>query len=967
MDRVSSTVKGPQEPGLIQVQRRIKGLDFDRQESIPSPAVIERPESDGSATPRLKEHAVNIVDTFEDPQFLSSEDEPDPDGKVGLRKNDKASEAEEGSGNNNNNNKKSNSNEKAPEQRISIFALRLALIEKGATGLGALAFLWATVVILGGFATTVNETDFWVVTLIILAESSRIFSRSHELEWQQLSVTPDETLTRTVFRASNTVKSQIEKCIDGEEEEKEKEGASHDASKSSKASNALCFRKRKPRLSGAASHRIHVGDSKIKDHTRTWDAPFIQLLPFTHHVVTTQLVSRLLYAVQILSAIMSIGLPIWRLRQQDYFHQQDSAGGSKPPNIMVSMNVFYIMSMVEAGMFLIEKFFWEYGIRVSKLLQTVNTEAELGSENLGTIKQFFYEVYSQCLKGSIFDGLEMDLVSFSISWLQVEDFKQQLCAVRLLNRIVSQNDGKARKDHFAFDCLRRLGTSPGVLERLVEMLSWNSRQEQQLLSDAAAIICRLVVYNRNCSRIVGIPGSIEALLNLLLLPLERSNSEDSQDPEEFEAYLELRVKALRIFKYLCKDHKNCVRIGETKGLLSTLISFIEVRSENSFDEIMEDRNSPNYEVLQKKLPSHRLKTYKKSLQVIGLLAAGSNTSGGVLRRTIADVVSGLKNLRDVIDFCDSRPDLQRSSVQILYHLAIDPDVRKTIGATGGIIRNLYQLFSCYVDVSPEMSKDPKSSSWEKRQLASLMAGKTLFRIVLQNEKNCLKLVLMKSESDESFLKCMIRFLGKSLEAEKSASLETACCSAEILRSVMIYVDDGLKRRVAADAAQVVFQLIQMRYRQGRSSLYESFLGLASRVLDHLSFESYSRLIGTVITKFELGQLILKDLKHTPSTNRYPRIRRYSIELLISVLKKDQAAVEHELLEFDESFLRVLQKSNVSLVDELHRTLDSISDVENFCLFSGLVGYARHLEDMEVLVGRAIHQVKPLDELSSFAF
>lgn len=73
---------------------------------------------------------------------------------------------------------------RAPEKKLTLFALRLAVLEKAATGLGTLGFIWATVVLLGGFAITLDKTDFWFITIILLIEGTRIFSRSHELEWQ---------------------------------------------------------------------------------------------------------------------------------------------------------------------------------------------------------------------------------------------------------------------------------------------------------------------------------------------------------------------------------------------------------------------------------------------------------------------------------------------------------------------------------------------------------------------------------------------------------------------------------------------------------------------------------------------------------------------------------------------------------------------------------------------------------------
>lgn len=74
--------------------------------------------------------------------------------------------------------------ERAPEKKLIIFAIRLAILEKAASGLGALGFIWATAVLLGGFASLMDRKDFWFVTVILLTVGNKIFSQSHELDWQ---------------------------------------------------------------------------------------------------------------------------------------------------------------------------------------------------------------------------------------------------------------------------------------------------------------------------------------------------------------------------------------------------------------------------------------------------------------------------------------------------------------------------------------------------------------------------------------------------------------------------------------------------------------------------------------------------------------------------------------------------------------------------------------------------------------
>jgi len=71
-----------------------------------------------------------------------------------------------------------------PERRLTMLALQLAVLEKAASRLGTLGFIWATVVLLGGFAVALGQTDFWCITTLLLVEGARILGRSHELEWQ---------------------------------------------------------------------------------------------------------------------------------------------------------------------------------------------------------------------------------------------------------------------------------------------------------------------------------------------------------------------------------------------------------------------------------------------------------------------------------------------------------------------------------------------------------------------------------------------------------------------------------------------------------------------------------------------------------------------------------------------------------------------------------------------------------------
>nr|CAB3500739.1 unnamed protein product [Digitaria exilis] len=91
-----------------------------------------------------------------------------------------------------------------PEKLLTLFALRLAVLEKAASGLGTLNFVWATVVLLGGFVSNLTLTDFWCITVILVGEGARVFGRSHELEWQHHATETSSTAAAAgVLRSSS--------------------------------------------------------------------------------------------------------------------------------------------------------------------------------------------------------------------------------------------------------------------------------------------------------------------------------------------------------------------------------------------------------------------------------------------------------------------------------------------------------------------------------------------------------------------------------------------------------------------------------------------------------------------------------------------------------------------------------------------------------------------------------------------
>lgn len=138
----------------------------------------------------------------------------------------------------------------------------------------------------------------------------------------------------------------------------------------------------------------------------------------------------------------------------------------------------------------------------------------------------------------------------------------------------------------------------------------------------------------------------------------------------------LRTFGLGILKSLALDHANCLRIGETRGLLAKLVDFINIHG-------YESRTADGCKII------------RQSLQLLNILASTTGTSGSILRPAIANVVSAIPHLRDILHSPATKvsKDLHEHAVDVLKHLALDKHSREVIGSTGGVISNLMLLFT----------------------------------------------------------------------------------------------------------------------------------------------------------------------------------------------------------------------------------------------------------------------------------
>lgn len=612
---------------------------------------------------------------------------------------------------------------RAPEKKITLFALRLAVLEKAATGLGTLGFIWATVVLLGGFAITLDTTDFWVITTILLIEGARIFSRSRELEWQHQATWSIADMGISSFRA---IKSSTTTIV--------------------KAAKAIF----KPisDVTNTSSREIANTTRRKWDKrrlpTRTWTSSEVPLIPYVRWMFIARNVSKMLYWLQILSATACLVLSLMKLVLRNF--GEVAKGDTDKRNRKSALLIFYSLAFTEALLFLLEKAYWEWKINACRLLEEVNKECELGPSGMTSVRRFFYDAYSRCVNGSIFDGLKMDMVSFAMELLSSSSPDEQLIGAQILRKF-------ATSPRFCDDTLQKIGTNIIVMERLVEMLNWKDIQEEELRLSAAEIISKLTGKKQNSLRIAGIPGAMESISSLLQISRMPTGASDEIcekriifDNENY-GFWTFNHLGLLILKKLARDHDNCGKMGNTRGLLPKIIEFTQAG-----ERLLRDESATPTQIL----------TLKRSLQVVKMLAGTASATGKELRKEISEIVFTISNIRDLLRYGERHPTLQQLGIEILKSLGLEEDATERIGGTGGVLKELCNIFL-------------KESISNNHGHVRTAAGEALAMLALESKNNCHRILKLK-------------VIGKLVEALEVPLLRIN--AARILRNLCAYSGAG---------------------------------------------------------------------------------------------------------------------------------------------------------------------------------
>ncbi|EER94819.1 uncharacterized protein LOC8080792 [Sorghum bicolor] len=777
-----------------------------------------------------------------------------------------------------------------PEKRLTLFALRLAVLEKAASGLGKLDFVWATVVLLGGFASTLSITDFWCVTVILVGEGARVFSRSHELEWQH-HATQTSTAGGALRSSSRFFRHIVRAIVDPAAAATGGGGGGGGGRGRARDDDA--------RARAALFQRQIVAFMR----QRAWHAPDVSLLPYTGWVFVSRKIGRLLNWLQVLSALACVALSVIRLWKHDF-------GGADSRNMRPALLLFYTLALLEASLFLFEKAYWTWKVSVCKLLHQVSDECELGAYGLVSLKRFFYDAYSRCIAGSIFDGIKMDLVTFAEELVLSDFLDEQLIGVRILQQF-------ANSERSASDTLRKVGTTPRSIERLVEMLNWKRPEEEEVRRCAAEIVSKLAGKSQNALRVSGIPGSIESVTSLLYtgrgppvsgmhprLPGAPADADHGASPaSRGYDHLPFNLLGLLILKRLARDHDNCGKIGNARGLLAKVINFTQaspvlLRNPHVIDS--------------------QVSAVKRALKVVKMLVSTTGNTGKALRESVAENVFTVSNLRDILRYGQQHRELQKLATDVLTGLAMEDSGKEAIVATGGVVKLLLSMF--FDSQETELGCE---------------AGEALAMLALESEAGCAAILRRADVMDQ---------LVSALQDGDARRLN----AARVLRNLCAYSGQQQREerlRLVTTALPAVLNATMVH----RDKILEVSVGLTTeicRFIDGERFAGELRRAGVADERAYVERLasILRQYRYPEI--RVPRMRRFVVQQVIWLMTNSGGRGDD-----GGGYVELLRE--VGMQRLLESVADTTSELECYHVFSGSVGISKHRESFSDIVDSAL--------------
>ncbi|KAM3300171.1 hypothetical protein ACQJBY_041283 [Aegilops geniculata] len=591
------------------------------------------------------------------------------------------------------------------EMSLNSYALLQAYVLMAVTGLGYLALTWSTVVLLGGFVSSLGKKDFWCLTGISMVQAARIFNDSGDNMFPIFRKLMRK-LARKVF--ANPVGGFIKKLFPD------------------------------PLVNGTIP--------KPKGHsifTFLWVQVFlviIQLLSMPALAVV--LIAWIIY---VFGPVACIVLSLWRLRQHDY---GDTAGNDSKANLVPALSIFYWLVICQGLLFFI---WWLIDVSALWVIVSFREECQL-PEKWGsiTIVDYLYDTQAKCWR----DPTSIDgryLINYAVDLVDSGSQKDYLSGARVLDSFIK----------LEADVRSLLLPSRPKVQKLIDTLGWRSSNRE-----LREVVARIVAYLADDIHLSQFPGATQCISSLLdttlpywnnlqgpshhspvgksekdtggakgrlisvvkLIEKQRTTNVANQGADiqqdvvdsttqggKGDGWNELILQGLAILERLAFDQHNCSDIWSTPDLLPKIMAPLYS------DTLIQGTNVSAW-----------VDVVNGSLKVVHRLIHAPKWIGK--SDLVDEICSSNQALSNLKSFLDERnnagKELKMRAIEILTELAIDWRTNLSTETKENLIKKQLQIF-----LTGDEREEEKLRVTAGKSLALLSKTKTICMFIMTEKNN----------------------------------------------------------------------------------------------------------------------------------------------------------------------------------------------------------------------------------------
>nr|CAB3482126.1 unnamed protein product [Digitaria exilis] len=636
----------------------------------------------------------------------------------------------------------------------------VALLEWAGNAVGTLAFLWATVVLLGGFSSLLSRMDFWFAMVMIFVEGSRVFIRN------------DASVNQWLFGSTSAF-----------------------------------------RWENLSSPRV-LAQSKVGRLIAMITGISLKI---SFYMLFAVIAAVLVANLQIPVAFLQILLSIMRLRilLGNHHHDYRPLPPGASPNLVPSIVIFFMMELCQGSSYILAAIFGLISLfRRKSLVRDLKFEQEWGEEAVNLYCRQAYQARKE--KGLLpSDNSTPSLTSLAIKPLDSTSSKTQIAGLRVLYNFLERLDPESKKELITdiTDVCKKTVAVPN----LVDMLGSTVPLDKDIIRLlAASVIAELT----GRIKISEFPGMVK-LISLVLDYKNRQNSMRPTDSLKISEFPRVEEMMYSLYILSAKNRQNslpkCVP-GNNEGNPNSIRHMIRTADESTLlqrmlfpllgmsilqrlacdpdncDEIVEDATYISTKtiglisyVTNEEISGDPQKALvlRSSLNFVRWLAIDRGKIGSRFRQELSDNPLLLNSLGRILDG-DYQPELWEPVVDIIAALALDEAARQDIGSTQSIIPKLMCTFLRQDDVNPIENND------HSLQRA---AGEALANLTIKSTENCWAILL--AEQGHNLIKKLIDMLDDE---------NCICVAANLLHNLCANSRDKLTDIDLGASAQLEYAL-----------------------------------------------------------------------------------------------------------------------------------------------------------------